>query len=145
MFGEQMHWSLLLILLMMLMIWGAMVGSILLLFNPYSNVLHDVEFINVIIGGIAAIVEIVIYYFNIGRNLKMEMIFYVLWWKIMREIFDKHSTNFALLWERIHCSKRIVNKFGIFDFNEFLRWIIRLWKLVCLQCYTVSHEIFSSR
>ncbi len=66
-----MHRSLLLILLMMLMIWGAMVGSILLLlFNPYSNVLHDVEFINVIIGGIAAIVEIVIYYFNIGGNLE---------------------------------------------------------------------------
>lgn len=87
MFGEQMHRSLLLILLTMLMIWGAMVGSILLLFNPYSNVLHDVEFINVIISGIAAIVEIVIYYFNIGGNLKMRMIFYLFWWKLMRTIF----------------------------------------------------------
>lgn len=66
-----MHRSLILLMMMLLMmIWGAMIGSILV-FNPYSNVLHDVEFINVIIGGIAAIVEIVIYYFNIGGNLKM--------------------------------------------------------------------------
>lgn len=88
-----MHWSLL-ILLMMLMIWGAMVGSILLLFNPYSNVLHDVEFINVIIDGIAAIVEIVIYYFNIGGNLKMRMIFYLLMKNNEKDIFR----NIPQLW-----------------------------------------------